>query len=1197
MQLEQTLENLGVNPHDAAAISGSFELRQYAPNQRIVEEGGASDRFYLVKSGELLVSKLDHAGQDRTLAVLSPGDLFGEIGLLREVNRTASITTLSHSQLYELGREHFNALLGSNPAFAEFLQQLHLVRALQNVPLFSRLDSAALEVLAGAVEINDIGETCTLVNQGEVVRDMYLPLEGTLKLEQAGDATPLVVGEPVGEKGLLATSRHAATLIADAGARVARLNRARFLNLVRKTPAIALKLPGISLLKALLPLFVDKSALLFLPDFAMNRPRHSIRAMLVLLMLLLIPALLPNLSPSTFPFLTPLTVDTNPENMLADSEPVRQYHKLMKRRMDLHDMIVVGVVNEDHPQGVFNRNTLSNVHELSDFASNLTWPDPDSPGQFQGVIKADVLSPSTVDVINQDGQGAIRFDWLMHNPPADDEEALAILDNIKRFPMMSDVIASADGKALAIYLPITSKEISFRVYRALKEKVNSFEGRERYHITGLPVAEDVFGVEMFIQMAVAAPLAMIAIFLLMLYYFKSFILVLSPMVVAMVSVMGTMALLIVTGHTVHIMSSMIAIFVMPIAVLDSVHILSEFFDNYPRIRDKRLTLNYVMRELFTPMLFTSITTAIGFASLSLVPIPPVQVFGVFVAVGVALAWLLSITIIPAYIILMSDTSLEKMAAARQSTVSEAGTSRPLFRFIHGFTRRYSAVVVTVIAMLSLVCVYGITRIVVNDNPVRWFSPGHDIRIADEVLNRHMGGTYMAYLTLSSAENNAATGVEKFSNELKDHLQKLAATLQVSDHLVAELVQRIRPNATGIDQLQEELIGWIEFRLDTAQGDDYDLMEAALDYVESYNTQLFKNPEMLSYLAALQQHLEQSDIVGKSISLADFSKTVYRELLSGKDQDYRLPDSARGVAQTLLTYQNSHRPQDLWHSVTPDYNTSVIWLLLKSGDNLDMQQVVDRVENYVADHPPPGAVTMDWFGLTYVNVIWQNKMVTGMLSSIVGSFLAVWLLMIILLRSWVWGLIAMLPLSATILIIYGLLGLTGTPFDMPIAVLSSLSIGLAVDFTIHFLVRIRHIMSQTNSAEMSLKLMYGEPALAIWRNMVVVAIGFLPLLLSPLVPYQTVGKLIAIILSVSGIATLVLLPSILGLWRERLFPQQDPRRTTVYGPRDGVVAGIVLAVLIGSNVDLVTGQPASWAIWAVLLLVIPVVMYSRASKNL
>ena len=58
------------------------------------------------------------------------------------------------------------------------------------------------------------------------------------------------------------------------------------------------------------------------------------------------------------------------------------------------------------------------------------------------------------------------------------------------------------------------------------------------------------------------------------------------------------------------------------------------------------------------------------------------------------------------------------------------------------------------------------------------------------------------------------------------------------------------------------------------------------------------------------------------------------------------------AETLMTYQNSHRPQDLWHFVTPDYKKSNMWLQLKSGDNRDMSILIDKVDQFFQDNPAP-----------------------------------------------------------------------------------------------------------------------------------------------------------------------------------------------------------------------------------------------------
>ena len=137
---------------------------------------------------------------------------------------------------------------------------------------------------------------------------------------------------------------------------------------------------------------------------------------------------------------------------------------------------------------------------------------------------------------------------------------------------------------------------------------------------------------------------------------------------------------------------------------------------------------------------------------------------------------------------------------------------------------------------------------------------------------------------------------------------------------------------------------------------------------------------------------------------------------------------------------------------------------------------------------------------------------------------------------------MVPLTLTIALVYGAVGMLGKPYDMPVAVLSSLALGLAVDFAIHLLARARREHSRYGSWEKALPVMFDEPARAITRNIIVIAVGFLPLLFAPLVPYQTVGVLLASILAVSGVATLLILPAIIAVAERFLFKKTSPAAT-------------------------------------------------------
>ncbi|HNT37329.1 MAG TPA: RND transporter, partial [bacterium] len=355
-----------------------------------------------------------------------------------------------------------------------------------------------------------------------------------------------------------------------------------------------------------------------------------------------------------------------------------------------------------------------------------------------------------------------------------------------------------------------------------------------------------------------------------------------------------------------------------------------------------------------------------------------------------------------------------------------------------FTYKNSKLVLAFVVLCVVVAGYGISQIQINDNPTRWFAPSHPIRVADRVLNSHFGGTYTAYLALEPSDEHSDLPeyVSDLGNRLYDKGTELESSYPGSHEIfriVREKLSMLVASVQAKHQLLDALSMDVNSQLDTAPDELYDAWDQASLFleIEKQRDEVFKQPEALAYISRLQEALLETGIVGKSNSLSDIVKTVYRELLSGKDEDFRIPESPNGVAQCLITYQNSHRNQDLWHFVTPDHRKSVLWIQLKSGDNKDMTKVVSAMEQFIAANPAPFGITHHWFGLTYINVIWQEKMVTGMLQSFFGSFFIVLLMMIFMFQSGLWGLLSMIPLTVTIALIYGVIGLVGKDYDMPV----------------------------------------------------------------------------------------------------------------------------------------------------------------------
>ena len=732
-----------------------------------------------------------------------------------------------------------------------------------------------------------------------------------------------------------------------------------------------------------------------------------------------------------------IKIDTDPENMLEQRQPDRVFYNNVKKEFGINDLLVVGIVDE---QGIFNPDTLRRIAKVTDDILKIN-----------GVIIEDVVSLRTSDNVTSEDNTLVvkRF---MEKIPQVPQEIRELKKELFGNPFFVDKIISSDGKATSIYIPIEQKDQSYRISKEIEEILKKeLTSEQKYYLAGLPVAEDTFGHEMFVQMGITAPLAGFFIMILLFLIFRRGVFIVPPMMDAMLAVCWAMGLLIGLGFTVHIMSSMIPIFLMPIALLDDIHILSDFSDRYPSIKDRRKTIIATMKDLYRPMFFTSITSAVGFGSLALADIPPVRVFGLFVAFGIMAAWLFSHTIVPAIIMLMNE---EKLTAFLEKRHEKRSFLDRTLKGLGTFSFMRSKVILLGTAILLAIGMIGITQIRINDNPVKWFKPKHKIRIADNVMNKFFGGTYMAYLV--------------------------------------------------------------------AEGDEEDAI---------------KKPEVMSYIDKLQNHLETLNVVGKTSSISDIVKRINYVLHNENKLFDSVPKKKDEIGQYLFLFSMTGDPNDLDNFIDYGSQKANIWVQMKGGENIQMSGVEESTKDFIKKNPPPNGITIRWSGLTYINKVWQNLMVFGMLKAILGSFLVVFLLMVLEFRSIKLGIISMLPLSFTIISSYGLVGFLGKDYDMPIAVCSSLSLGMAIDFAIHFLQRYKEAYKKYNDVGLTNAYMFGEPARAIARNAIVITFGFLPLLGATLTPYITVGAFFAILMLFSFLTTLILLPAIMKSYCAKLFAKE------------------------------------------------------------
>ncbi len=432
------------------------------------------------------------------------------------------------------------------------------------------------------------------------------------------------------------------------------------------------------------------------------------------------------------------------------------------------------------------------------------------------------------------------------------------------------------------------------------------------------------------------------------------------------------------------------------------------------------------------------------------------------------------------------------------------------------------------------------------------------------MNKHFGGTYMAYLGLEVANSSAS---------LDSRLDAISSKI-VDPEVLREFTRKRQSLEASAPGETAQLAGLIAFADEQEEhsadagsdstADAWGDLGASLADVSGPEP-IFKQPKVLQYLLDYQQAARAAGLVGNATSLANIVSIVNRELRGGSDEHLVLPTTRGGVSQALLAYESSHRPLFLWHFVTRDFRQASLWLQLQRGDNKDMEALTAFTTDYLEKNHPPVELNLQWFGLTYLNVVWQTKMVGGMGKAIIGSVVIIFLLMTILLRSALWGVVSLVPFVVSIVVIYGVIGFVGKAYDMPVAVLSSLTLGLAVDFAIHFTVRARALYSSDQGWAKTAGSVFAAPARAITRNALVVAIGFTPLLLAPLTPYRTVGLLLASILLLSAFSCLLLLPALLLLLERVLFVEL-PTLTWPSVAAIAIAVGVFAATALPALVD-------------------------------
>jgi predicted RND superfamily exporter protein len=279
------------------------------------------------------------------------------------------------------------------------------------------------------------------------------------------------------------------------------------------------------------------------------------------------------------------------------------------------------------------------------------------------------------------------------------------------------------------------------------------------------------------------------------------------------------------------------------------------------------------------------------------------------------------------------------------------------------------------------------------------------------------------------------------------------------------------------------------------------------------------------------------VVGKTFSVADYVKRINRVLHDDQPKFDAVPDTKEAIGQYLFLFSMSAKPSDLDNVVDPTFQKANVWVQLKTWDADAMRQVVQAAGTYQKAHPLAAAVKPA--GIAYFNLVWNDEVLGDMVRGFLMALVVVFIVLALNFRSARWALVGYVPLLFTILLIYGVVGFAGKDFDMPLSVLSTLSLGMAVDFSIHFINRFRQRLAETGGRDVRAALLWtaARPGKGIFRNAVLFAAAFSVMLFAPLTPYIAVGAFIVAMMILSALLTILYLPALVTLGRSWLLDKE------------------------------------------------------------
>ena len=281
---------------------------------------------------------------------------------------------------------------------------------------------------------------------------------------------------------------------------------------------------------------------------------------------------------------------------------------------------------------------------------------------------------------------------------------------------------------------------------------------------------------------------------------------------------------------------------------------------------------------------------------------------------------------------------------------------------------------------------------------------------------------------------------------------------------------------------------------------------------------------LEEIQKIHDYLEQQPEAGKILSIA----TLYK-LAIGLNDDEPLSDLQVGAIKDSLSPDVKKVLLDPYLS-DDETQTRITLRVIDSDKRLNRKEFIERVESFLQNEM---GYEKDRFNTTNMLVLYNNmlqSLFSSQIQTIGFVFISIMLMFIILFRSFFLAIVAIIPNILPATLVLGFMGLKSIPLDLMTITIAAISVGIAVDNTIHYVIRFKREFALNRNYAETIKICHGSIGKAMYYTSSIIVIGFSILSLSNFIPTIYFGLLTGLAMLAALFASLTLLPALLIIFK-------------------------------------------------------------------